>query len=225
MRYPKHKPAFTLIELLIITSVTVLLATLVIPMYRAQKDKAMGEQCASNLRQIGVAFRLYGNDWDGRFPNCGEGPGSGPAAPGNCKLYTALKLYLPPDGTKLFMCPADTGDAIIGGSATPYYSMVWYSSYAWPAGWGPGWVNGLLQSNPVPPGGSTSWVWHLPLSKRPVLFEHRPWHRVKGATIATDWTNIPGADNTLFCDGHVERAPHNWLVAMMAGTGSNPGTF
>jgi len=219
----KNKHAFSLIELLIIASITVFLATLVIPMYRAQKDKAMGDQCAANLKQIGAAFKLYGNDWGGKFPNCGEGAGPAPAAPGNCKLYAALKPYLPGDGTKFFMCPADTGDALVGGQATPFYTLVWWSSYAWPVGWGYGWINGLPQDNPVRPG-YPAWMRNTPLSKRPALFEHRPWHRITSQTAGTGWTNISGSDNTLFCDGHVERAPHNWLIAWMM-TGYDPGLW
>jgi len=100
MKQLKNKRAFSLIELLIIAGITMFLATLVIPMYRAQKDKEMGEQCAGNLKQIGVAFKLYGNDWGGKFPNCAEGSGPAPAAPGCTARSAAARTGSDGPGTR-----------------------------------------------------------------------------------------------------------------------------
>ncbi|MEZ8221470.1 prepilin-type N-terminal cleavage/methylation domain-containing protein/prepilin-type processing-associated H-X9-DG domain-containing protein [Candidatus Fervidibacteria bacterium JGI MDM2 JNZ-1-D12] len=62
------KLGFTLIELLTVIAVIAVLAALLLPVLMRARESARQSNCLSNLRQIGMAFEQYVNDWDETFP-------------------------------------------------------------------------------------------------------------------------------------------------------------
>ncbi|AHF91330.1 N-terminal cleavage protein [Opitutaceae bacterium TAV5] len=63
--------AFTLIELLTVIAIIGILAAILIPTVGAVRAKARASQCASNLRQVGMALQLYAEDHKDLFPSTG----------------------------------------------------------------------------------------------------------------------------------------------------------
>jgi len=57
--------AFTLIELLVVIAIIAILAALLLPALRGSKQAAQRVQCASGLRQLGLAAQMYLDEHDG----------------------------------------------------------------------------------------------------------------------------------------------------------------
>ncbi len=73
MATPQRQPAFTLIELLVVIGLIAILAALLLPALARAKDRARSAQCGSNLRQWGLAMRIYADDNGDFLPRRGQG--------------------------------------------------------------------------------------------------------------------------------------------------------
>lgn len=62
------KKGFTLMEMLVVVAILVILAALLFPVLRKAIEAGQKVGCMSRLRQIGLASRLYADDYDGRYP-------------------------------------------------------------------------------------------------------------------------------------------------------------
>ena len=73
----RHRRAgFTLIELLVVISIIALLIALLLPALARAKILALQIECASNMRQVGIAMSEYANEYRGKYPmaNTGDWP-------------------------------------------------------------------------------------------------------------------------------------------------------
>ncbi len=60
--------AFTLLELLVVIAIIGILSALLFPVIGSARERARTSACASNLKQIGMAFPLYASDNNGCPP-------------------------------------------------------------------------------------------------------------------------------------------------------------
>jgi len=106
------RDAFTLIELLVVIAIIGILASLLLPALASSKEKAKGITCINNLKQLGVAVRMYADENDGKLPTAERLPTvpSTPPLPRICDLLGPQLGYdtnaLPQQNT-VFRCPDD----------------------------------------------------------------------------------------------------------------------
>lgn len=213
------KKAFTLIELLVVIAIIAILAAMLLPALSRAKESAKRTYCMNNLRQIGVGFHMYNDDFDGYFPVHdgfaalgGEARTNIPAGVatdfGVKETYRPMNAYVG-NNSHVFECPSDKGDSLYSSVKSCWeawgnsYLVPWYQDYfrvryvtgSGPVGkWHP--KNASLKASEVSKKPTNKillaeWTWH---ANRPVDVAATVWHAFKGVR----------KEAVLWGDAHVE---------------------
>ncbi len=131
MQKSQHKKSgFTLIELLVVIAIIAILAAILFPVFAQAREKARQASCTSNVKQIGLAWMMYVQDYDESYPptNSIQNAASGwinnpafttkypckpcrPVLASNPAVYYDPTIYAVPyiKSIDIFKCPSDTG--------------------------------------------------------------------------------------------------------------------
>jgi prepilin-type N-terminal cleavage/methylation domain-containing protein len=122
------KRGFTLIELLVVIAIIAILAAILFPVFASARERARQSSCLNNMKQIGIAFKMYMDNTDDVYPGSGcIGAPSGWVYSANHYVIDVTKgVIFPYMKTKAaFQCPSDPADGQILKNSPTFlsYSM------------------------------------------------------------------------------------------------------
>lgn len=106
-RVARQRSGFTLIELLVVIAIIAILAAILFPVFARARENARKANCASNLKQLGLAVLQYAQDYDEMLP---QGYTTPPARDWTSDINPYLK------NTQVRKCPSATFDGGYGYS-------------------------------------------------------------------------------------------------------------
>ncbi|NOX97879.1 MAG: DUF1559 domain-containing protein [Nitrospirae bacterium] len=100
----QNKDSFTLIELIVTIAILAILVALLLPAISTARSAGQRAACTNNLRQLGLAFQMYAQDFDNFLPH---EDGKYPAGSDHPSWFEAITSYLDnANRSNVKQCPA-----------------------------------------------------------------------------------------------------------------------
>lgn len=128
----RRTSAFTLIELLVVIAIIAILAAILFPVFAKARERARLSTCISNVKQIAIAIRMYGDDNNDYFVTTAAPSATGVqitnhAYGGVSNQERPLYPYTA-HNQDIFKCPDDIGGP--GDNGLPdWKNRAWTNSY------------------------------------------------------------------------------------------------
>jgi prepilin-type N-terminal cleavage/methylation domain-containing protein len=210
-RTAKTKSGFTLIELLVVIAIIAILASILFPVFGRARENARRSSCQSNLKQIGLGFMQYTQDYDERYP---IGPDIAPVIKGTKASWDILiQPYL--KSSQIITCPSDSYSttqtvAAFGGPAKRSYAMAWYLTEDWTQEGiniakikAPALTVLLMDKINNPPDGTDRWMWYSMSGWNDQASTDSGKNFNEGASATASGIHL-GTNTFLYTDGHVK---------------------
>ena len=104
---------FTLIELLVVIAIIAILAAILFPVFARARENARKTSCLSNLKQLGLGFMQYTQDYERVIP-WAQDPGTTPR--------TRLNPYT--KSNQMWVCPSEINASVQGMADDRYVSYM-----------------------------------------------------------------------------------------------------
>ena len=207
---------FTLIELLVVIAIIGILASILFSVFARARENARRTSCLSNLKQIGMGYMMYVQDYDERFPANFAYPGGAPYL----SYFAAVAPYI--KNKQVWVCPSQTSTQVMGSvwayppflasDAVHYYFNIYIGGNDQPV------LFYRLSMAAIPTPADVFLLWEMEPSRMGANFigdttknAERPCNPGAPCVTAADYYAGTGmhlsGDNYLYADGHVK-----WLA-------------
>ena len=125
-RLKRGARGFTLIELLVVIAIIAILAAILFPVFARARENARRASCQSNLKQLGLGFMQYTQDYDEKMPRMPTYTNEMATPSWDIQIFPYTK------STQILACPSDTRSPTIDmtGQGIQGYSGPLRRSYA-----------------------------------------------------------------------------------------------
>jgi prepilin-type N-terminal cleavage/methylation domain-containing protein/prepilin-type processing-associated H-X9-DG protein len=109
---------FTLIELLVVIAIIAILAAILFPVFARARENARRASCQSNMKQIGLGFAQYLQDYDEKYPMGLSNDVTNPNRndQGHFGWVMALQPYQ--KSVQIYQCPSETNAPVAAPTVT-----------------------------------------------------------------------------------------------------------